>query len=152
MRLIPVKQFVEDNTELAAFPDCREMVQMSTDYYTRVGFNPPWISYYAEENGQLVGCGGFKGKPVNGQVEIAYYTFPDYEQKGVGSQMCHELVELALHADPSVNVTARTMPENNYSSRILQKNSFQLMGTIMDEEDGVVWEWRYFEKPEVESL
>jgi ribosomal-protein-alanine N-acetyltransferase len=152
MKLIPVKQFVEDNTELAAFPDWADMVQMSVDYYTRVGFNPPWISYYAEENDQLVGCGGFKGKPANGQVEIAYYTFPDYEHTGVGGQLCRRLVELALRADPSVNVTARTMPENNYSSRILQKNNFQMMGSITEEEDGVVWEWKYIEKPEVESL
>ena len=144
MKLIPVKQFAEENTELAAFPDWANMVQMSVDYYTRVGFNPPWISYYAQENGQLVGCGGFKGRPVNGQVEIAYYTFPDYEQTGVGGRMCRELVELAQQTDASINITARTLPGENYSTRILKKNNFGLTGTIMDEEDGEVWEWKYF--------
>ncbi|MEO7214232.1 GNAT family protein [Mucilaginibacter sp.] len=144
MKLIPVKQFTEENTELAAFPDWADMVQMSVDYYSRVGFNPPWISYYAEENGQLVGCGGFKGKPANGQVEIAYYTFPDYEHTGVGGKMCRELVELAQQTDASINITARTLPGENYSTRILKKNNFGLTGTIMDEEDGEVWEWKYF--------
>nr|WP_294948771.1 GNAT family protein [uncultured Mucilaginibacter sp.] len=143
MRLILVKQFFEENTELAAFPEWAEMVQMSVDYYTRVGFNPPWISYYAEENGQLVGCGGFKGKPTNGQVEIAYYTFPDYEHKGVGGRMCRELVALAQQADSSITITARTLPGENHSTQILKKNNFELAGTIMDEEDGEVWEWKY---------
>jgi ribosomal-protein-alanine N-acetyltransferase len=143
MRLIPVKQFFEGNTELAAFPEWAEMVQMSVDYYTRVGFNPPWISYYAEENGQLVGCGGFKGKPTNGQVEIAYYTFPDYEHKGIGGRMCRELVALAQQADSSIDITARTLPGENHSTRILKKNNFGLAGTIIDEEDGEVWEWKY---------
>ena len=108
-----------------------------------MGFNPPWISYYAEDNGHLIGCAGYKGAPKNGQIEIVYGTFPQHQQKGVGTRICRKLIELALLTDPSVNITARTMPENNYSSRILQKNNFQLMGTIMDEEDGVVWDWRY---------
>jgi hypothetical protein len=33
---------------------------MTIDFFKRVGYKEPWISYYAMENGGLVGCGAFK--------------------------------------------------------------------------------------------
>lgn len=116
---------------------------MCIEFYKRVGFNPPWICYYAEENGELIGSAAFKGRPVNSTVEIAYGTFENHRQKGIGTKICRQLVELSLANDPSVRITARTLPEHNYSTKILEKNKFILLGMVNDPEDGDVWEWEY---------
>ena len=143
MQLLPIKQTLEENGEFIDNPACNETLNMSIEFYKKVGFNPPWICYYAEENGELIGNAAFKGKPVNNTVEIAYGTMEAHRQKGVGTKICKKLVELSLATDPSVKITARTLPEKNYSTRILEKNNFILLGFVTDPEDGEVWEWEY---------
>ena len=108
--------------------------------------HPPWICYYVEENGELIGSAAFKGKPINKTVEISYGTIENHRQKGVATRICKQLVELSLATDPSVRITARTLPEKNYSTRILEKNNFILLGFVNDPEDGDVWEWEYKRK------
>ena len=98
------------------------------------------------KNGGLVGCGAFKGAPQNGAVEIAYGTFEPFRQKGIGTEICKLLVELSLKTDPSVTITARTLPQKNFSTRILEKNGFIFSGTVNDPDDGDVWEWVYLKK------
>jgi ribosomal-protein-alanine N-acetyltransferase len=141
MKLIPIKEALGDNEDFTRDPACQETIYMTIDFYKRVGFAPPWICYYAEENGVLVGSAGFKGQPVNGTVEIAYGTFESFQNKGIGSTICKQLVDLSLKTDPSVKITARTLPEENFSTRILRKNDFVFLGTVNDPEDGDVWEW-----------
>ena len=143
MVLIPVNEHLKDNKEFTDDPDCIENVTMSVDFYKRIGFNPPWICYYAQLENQLVGCAGYKGKPVDGKIEIAYGVFPQYWQKGIGTQIAKKMVDLALATDPSLTITARTLPEENFSARILRKNNFKLLGQVTDPEDGEVWEWEY---------
>jgi len=143
MQLLPVKQTTEENQEFVSNPLCKETLPMCIEFYKRVGFTPPWICYYAEENGRLVGSAAFKGKPVNNTVEIAYGTMEDQRQKGIGTKICKQLVELSLATDPSVRITARTLPEHNFSTKILEKNNFILLGIVTDPEDGDVWEWEY---------
>lgn len=143
MELIPIKQHLHENKEFADNPDCQETIYMTIDFFNRIGYNPPWIGYYAKLDGALVGAAAFKGKPINGKVEIAYGTFLKYQNKGIGAQIAHALVQLSLKTDPSVIITARTLAEENFSARLLRKNNFKLLGTIMDDEDGEVWEWVY---------
>jgi len=143
MKLLPVKQTLEENSVFANNPLCKETLNMCIEFYKKVGFNPPWICYYAEEDGELVGSAAFKGKPINSTVEIAYGTMEAHRQKGVGTKICKQLVELSLATDESVRITARTLPENNYSTKILRKNNFILLGSVNDPEDGDVWEWEY---------
>jgi RimJ/RimL family protein N-acetyltransferase len=143
LELVPILEFAEQNIVFTSNPLCKDSIYMSIDFYKRVGFNPPWICYYATENNELVGCAAFKGKPVNGTVEIAYGTFEKCSNKGVGTRICNTLVNLSLKTDPTIRITARTLPENNYSTRILLKNKFQFLGNVIDPEDGDVWEWEY---------
>jgi RimJ/RimL family protein N-acetyltransferase len=143
LELIPVLEHAEENIALTNNPLCQDTIYMSIDFYKKVGFNPPWICYYVKENEDLVGCAAFKGKPVNGQIEIAYGTFQKYRNQGVGTKICRILVDLSLRTDAAVRITARTLPENNFSTRILQKNKFQFLGDVIDPEDGNVWEWEY---------
>ena len=146
MKLLPIKEKLEDNETFSSNPLCAETLTMTIDFYKRVGFVQPWIGYFAEENGQIVGCAGFKGKPINGTVEIAYGTFEQYQKQGIATDMCKQLVELSRSTDPSIRITARTLPEENFSTSVLRKNNFLLTGVVNDPEDGDVWEWLYQNK------
>ena len=141
MNLIPIQERLEENETLMTEASFREVVQVTVDFYKKVGFEEPWIGYLVEENGNLVGAAGFKGRPINGTIEIAYGTFENYRKKGIGTAICKQLVDLSLKTDASIKITARTLPEKNFSTRILEKNNFTFTGTVNDPEDGDVWEW-----------
>jgi RimJ/RimL family protein N-acetyltransferase len=143
LELIPVKQYLRENTEFLYRPECQESIYMSIDFYNKTGFHPPWIGYYVSIDGVLVGSAAFKGKPIGGKVEIAYGTFEPFRKMGVGTAIAGQLVELSLKTDPDVRILARTLPEENYSAKILRKNGFELLGPVMDGEDGEVWEWEF---------
>ncbi|MES1214737.1 MAG: GNAT family protein [Bacteroidota bacterium] len=149
MKLLPIKQTLEENQEFTNNPICKDTIYMTIEFYKKVGFTPPWISYYAEIDGELVGAAAFKGKPINGTIEIAYGTFEQYQQQGVGTEICRQLVNLSLKTDPSVRITARTLAEENFSTKILKKNNFLFNGIVNDPEDGDVWEWVYNESNHV---
>ena len=143
MRLLPINQHLHENLQFADHPDCGKSLQMCIDFYKRVGFNPPWICYFVQLDDQMVAAAAFKGKPLDNKVEIAYGTFDQFQNRGIGTRVADTLVKLALQTDPSVRVTAQTLKEDNYSVKILRKNNFVLIGTAMDEDEGEVWEWEY---------
>ena len=143
MTLSPIAQTLETNSAFTDNPDCTAHLTMMVGFFERVGFNPPWIGYITLRDGEPVGVAAFKGKPTNGKVEIAYGTIDRFQRQGVSTTSCRLLVELAQQTDPSVTITARTLPGKNASTRILEKNGFALLGTVQDEEDGEVWEWEY---------
>ena len=81
------------------------MLNVFPDYYKRVGFVKPWIGYFAGvENDEIVGYGGYKGQPRDGKIEIAYGTVKQHEGKGVATEICRQLVSLALETDPSIKI------------------------------------------------
>lgn len=143
MQLLPIQLELNANQAFLENPDCQDSLQMSIDYFEKIGYEAPWIGYYAQLNDELVGSAAFKGKPKDGKVEIAYGTFPKHQHKGIGTMICQQLVQISLQTDPTVRITARTLPEESYSTRILQKNGFVLLGTVWDDDDGDVWEWEY---------
>ncbi len=152
MKLIPISLDSKLNAAFEAHPDCKESLQISIDFYTRVGFVPPWIGYYAKLNNEFVGAAGFKGAPKNKKVEIAYGTFRKYEGKGIGTTICRQLVLRALKTDPEIIITARTLPEESASTGILKKNGFILLGIVWDDEDGNVWEWGYKSNQKIQNF
>ena len=143
MKLLPINQHLHENLQFADHPDCSKSLQMCIDFYKRVGYNPPWICYFVQLDDQMVAAAAFKGKPLDNKVEIAYGTFDQFQNRGIGTRIADTLVKLALQTDPSVRVTAQTLKEENYSVKILRKNNFVLIGTAMDEDEGEVWEWEY---------
>ena len=101
----------------------------------------PWVGYLAEKNGVIVGTCAFKSSPENGEVEIAYFTFPEYEGQGVATLMAQWLLNIANQHGVSC-VKAQTLPEKNASVRILERLNFVFVGSVDHPEDGKVWEWR----------
>jgi RimJ/RimL family protein N-acetyltransferase len=119
-----------------------EILEVTMQLYRTVGFEPPWIGYLAIEDGICVGTCGFKSPPQSNRVEIAYFTFPEHESRGVATRMASELIRLAKKAKPAVTVAAQTLPEKNASTSILQKLGFRLVRSVEHPEDGLVWEWQ----------
>lgn len=101
----------------------------------------PWVGYLAEKNGVFVGTCAYKSSPENGEVEIAYFTFPEYEGQGVATIMAQWLINIANQHGVSC-VKAQTLPEKNASVRILERLNFVFVGSVDHPEDGKVWEWR----------
>jgi|SRR6478609_1783973 len=144
MNLKPITLQTEEKTnELFSSADCQQLLSMYEDFYARVGFNVPWIGYFIINQNQIFGSCGFVGQPQNGKVEIAYWTFKEFEGKGVASFACKELVSIAYQTDPSILITAKTAPEFNASTKILQNNNFNFTEIVQDDEIGDAWLWKH---------
>jgi [ribosomal protein S5]-alanine N-acetyltransferase len=119
----------------------QDVIPMTVELYKKAGFHSPWISYVVLLDNVPVGAGAFKSAPVNGRVEIAYFTFPKFENKGIGTQTVTSLIDIAKKHDPTIQIFAQTLPEDNASGHILQKLHFVKTKEVMHPEDGKVWEW-----------
>jgi [ribosomal protein S5]-alanine N-acetyltransferase len=141
MQLLPIRRdgTIADHT-LPLPPEAREVLSTFAGSYAKA-FLPPWIGYIAVENAQAVGTCAFKSPPTGGRVEIAYFTFPAHEGRGVATRMARELISLARTTDPSVQVIAQTMPSGNASTRVLRKLGFVHACDAQDHEIGLCWEW-----------
>lgn len=146
LALLPIKEKLSDNPEFACITECVETLEMTVQFFARIGYSHPWIGYFAVMDGKIVGTAAFKGRPLLGIVEIAYGTFESCRNQGIGTAICRSLVEVAMSTDPTVIVTARTLRKENFSTRILRKNNFVKTGVVRDPEDGKVWEWVYSPK------
>lgn len=109
--------------------------------YRSVGFRMPWVGYLAVEGLTPVGTCGFKSAPVEGRVEIAYFTFPQFQGRGLATDMARALIAIARRDEPAVIVTAQTLPDRNASHRVLEKLGFVVMRTVHHPDDGPVLEW-----------
>lgn len=108
------------------------------------GDESPWGGYLAVNDAQVViGTCGFKSPPAgDATVEIAYFTFPDYEGQGYATAMAGKLVEAASRSPDVRRIIAHTLPEPNASGRVLGKVGLRFAGEVIDPEDGRVWRWQ----------
>lgn len=120
---------------------CQMLLKIYDDYYQEIGYHLPWIGYFVIRDNQIVGSCGFKGQPKEGIVEIAYWTFEEYEGQGISTFSCLELIKISQAFDPSVKITATTAPEHNASTNILRKHGFTFDGVVQDHEIGDAWLW-----------
>ena len=118
-----------------------ENCNATADFYRKIGFVSPWVGYIALYEELAVGGGAFVGPPINGRVEIAYYTLPELEGRGFATLTAKGLVQLARDAVPEIEVFAKTLPQLNASTSILRQLGFQHIGTAMDEDIGEAWAW-----------
>ncbi len=147
MNFLPIETYESLNSRFNKEPECLPIIKVCSEHYRKVGFTKPWIAYFvADQHNTIIGAGGFKGKPIDGKVEISYGTFQKYQGGGVGTEICRQLVLLSLENDPSIKITARTLPENHASIEVLKRNGFKCLGTVIDEEDGAVLEWDFIRK------
>ncbi len=145
MKLVPIEEngqvplAAEDPS--AAVP---MVLEQTAALYRRCGFQPPWVGYLAMEGATWVGTCAFTGPPMNAEVEIAYFTFPGQEGRGVATRMASALIEATTAAahDQQLAFIAHTLPQEGASTRILRRLGFRLLGIVEHPEDGSVWKWR----------
>jgi RimJ/RimL family protein N-acetyltransferase len=123
-------------------PFVRDIAGATEAMIERTRAGEPWLGYLAvkDEDGTLAGTCAFKAPPSEGVVEIAYYTFPDYERQGVGRSMVRELLAIASRHQVK-GIIAHTAPAENASTRILRQHGFTYQGVAWDEDEGEVWLW-----------
>ena len=142
MKLITIQINEDKSKTIFSSKDCQDLLEAYKNYYPIIGFNLPWVGYFIYKDEKIVGSCGFTGKPTNGQVEIAYWTFKEFENKGIASFACQELIKIAKKENEKIKIIAKTAPEHNASTKILEKNNFIYSGIVQDEEIGDAWLWK----------
>jgi RimJ/RimL family protein N-acetyltransferase len=105
----------------------------------------PWEHGFAvlhRDSKSVIGSASFKGPPdSDGVVEIAYGIVPQYQSRGYATEAARALLDYAFGSDDVRVVRAHTLAAPNASTRVLTKCGFQLIGDVIDPEDGLVWRW-----------
>ena len=141
LTLVPILIDEDPHKEIYANEYCEDIFKSYPSYYYKTGYNPPWIGYFIMQDETVVGVGGFVGKPINGKIEIAYGTRKGWEGQGIASFTCQQLIAIAKANEPSVIITAKTAPEYNASTKILQRNGFVFAQITQDDDIGDAWLW-----------
>jgi RimJ/RimL family protein N-acetyltransferase len=123
-------------------PNCKVLFESMKPFYEKFGYVLPWVVYMIKDETKVYGTTSFVGPPVEGKDELAHWTFSSFEGKGIALFGCASMVKLVKQTDPDIIVTAKTAPEHNPSTRILDKNGFQFMGVVQDHEIGDAWSWQ----------
>ena len=120
----------------------RDVCHKTGGLYEPAGSYPPWMGYLVLEIDTIVGTCAFRSPPRNGEVEIAYFTFPEFEGRGLATKMARQLIQIVKNAEPGTRIFAFTLPEKNASNRILRKLGFGFCGETRDEDGLIVWRWK----------
>jgi ribosomal-protein-alanine N-acetyltransferase len=103
-----------------------------------------WFFYLVvhRKDKQLIGAGGFKGKPdESGTVEIGYEISASYREQGYGTELAEALIRFAFGHSYVQRVIAHTEEEYSASVKVLQKSGMQFAGEISDKENEQLWQW-----------
>lgn len=94
----------------------------------RAGGSPAWGSHlFFDDDGALVGFGGWKGEPVDGAAELGYAVVPELLARGRAAGL-----RLAV---------AHTLPDTSTSTAVLRRCGLTHVGDADDANQGVVWRW-----------
>lgn len=101
----------------------------------------PWGSHlFFDDDGALVGFGGWKGAPLDGRAELGYAVAPLRQGRGIASAATGLLIERARAAGVSV-VVAHTLAVDSASTAVLRRHGFTVVAEITDPADGPLWRW-----------
>ena len=157
MRLVPatlpvLEAAVESDEALArelgvdVAPDWRGFPEAVVRTRDQVAADPDSVQWGVRlfvhgEPPTMVGWGGFKGPPKRGTVELGYSIAPGWRGRGLATEAVREMLAEAYEAGEVRSVIAHTLPEQNASTRVLEKTGFAFDGDAT--EDGMgVWRWR----------
>jgi [ribosomal protein S5]-alanine N-acetyltransferase len=132
-----------------AMPE-HQRAQVSPDWLARMRAATapdPWTFAFRIlrlDSGEVVGSCAFKGRPVEGAVEISYAIDVQHQHNGYATEAAQALVEYAATRPEVRLVTAHTLPGAGPSTRVLGRCGFRYVGETVDAEDGTV---SRYEKP-----
>jgi len=121
--------------------DFPEALPRTRDELTR-GMPSEWYSHLIidGDTNTVVGFGGYKGPPTDGEVEIGYSVAPSHQRRGHATAAAQLLIEQARAAGVT-RVCAFTLPESNASTRVLTRCGLTMIEVVEDAEEGSVWRW-----------
>lgn len=93
-----------------------------------------------DEDGALVGSGGWKGEPKDRAAEIGYSVAPARRGRGIATAAVRRFIEQAKAAQLE-KVIAHTLPLESPSTAVLRRCGFRKVGEAIDPDDGPVWRW-----------
>jgi ribosomal-protein-alanine N-acetyltransferase len=76
----------------------------------------------------LVGGGGFLGPPIDGEVQVGYSMLPQFQGRGIATEMVAGLVGWALNQAVVTCIVGETEWENPASVQVLKKIGFASRG------------------------
>lgn len=123
----------------------RELVNDNLTWLATAPHDETFTGFLAveSESGNAFGVCSYVGLPSDqGDIEIAYGTFPLHEGRGVATAMAAALIERARLSGRVQTITANTLRAENASVRVLKKLGFRHAGEVMDRDEGAVWHWR----------
>lgn len=125
----------------AVFP---ESVQRTRDAVAADPVSQHWGArlFVAGSGPTLVGWGGFRGAPHDGEVELGYAVAPAWRGRGVASAALRAMLREAWAAREVRAVLAHTLAERNASVAVLERAGFRRDGEIIDGDVGAIWRWR----------
>jgi ribosomal-protein-alanine N-acetyltransferase len=141
IRLLPIgADAASPHPNPEKLPWVRNTCAVAEELYRLSGFNPPWLIYLAESGeGELIGTCGFKTVPADGEVEIVFYTFRDWEGLGVATAMVEALDQIAADAAPETRLIARTLPFQAGAIAVLRRLGFERE----ESGDALMWKWKH---------
>ena len=106
------------------------------------GMPSEWYSHLIidTDTNTVVGFGGYKGPPTDGEVEIGYSVAPSWQQRGHATAAAQLLIGKARVAG-ATRVCAYTLAETNASTRVLTRCGLTMTEVVADAEVGSVWRW-----------
>jgi len=123
------------------WPEFPEAIGFTIDRLTTHPHESDWWMHFFFVNGLLVGSGGFVGQPRRGQVEIGYEIAPGFRRRHYGTGAAAALVAKAFESDEVRAVIAHTLPDENPSTKVLERLGFANEGEVK-EQGQKVWRWR----------
>ena len=113
----------------------------------RAGVPGEWgPQLFFDDDGALVGNGGWKGRPEQGAAELGYAVAPSRQRRGIATAVVRELVERARRAGLQA-VVAHTLAEENASTTVLTRCGFTRTAELTDPDEGRVWRWELRIRP-----
>lgn len=142
MELIAINREGQPERDVPGLPEAAtQILQAMRRHYATFGYEPPWIGYLALEGRQCRGFGVFRGVPERQQVEMAWYTFPEFRGRGVATGLVRQLIRLARGQDSRLTLLVQTPAASTAASDVLEKFGFRLDGEQPDPDEGRIWEW-----------
>ncbi|MFE8703047.1 GNAT family N-acetyltransferase [Cytobacillus sp. FJAT-54145] len=79
-----------------------------------------WFVILKDTN-EVIGDIGFKGKPLDGQVEIGYGIIPTAQNKGYATEAVQGLIDWAFSSGKVEKIIAECLIDNAASIKVLEK-------------------------------
>lgn len=101
-----------------------QALERHLNHWDEYGFG--YFIFEDKESGAFMGRGGLQRCNVDGrdEVEVGYAFMPDYWGKGFATQVAHELLRIGFEELNLASIIGFTLPGNEASKRVLEKNGF----------------------------